>query len=421
MTAALKNEITVPGRTRFDLRRALVVFQVALSLLLLIGAGLFVRSLRNLRTLDAGFDRERVLLVDVNPQQLGYKGQRLRTFYDRLIARLRESPQVRAASLANITPQGGSMWNQDVTVQGYKRPAEEKPYLNMNAVSPGFFASLGIPVLLGRDFREADNPVVATDEHGEEEALGPPAPVAIINETMAKKYWAGQSPLGGRFSLAEEYNPAKSFEVVGVVKDAQYYNLREGVESMIYFPVWRFGAGGNTICLRSVGDAAALAGWVRREVNALDAQVPVLGTKTMEQQFDDVISQERTVSSLCGFFGALAALLSAVGRYGGMAHSVTRRYREIGIRLALGAEPGSVLRLVLRDTAIMIGLGALIGLPLALALTRLVKSFLYGLTPQDPASIALATVGLVLVTGLAGYLPARRATRIEPTSALRYD
>jgi ABC-type antimicrobial peptide transport system permease subunit len=190
---------------------------------------------------------------------------------------------------------------------------------------------------------------------------------------------------------------------------------------MIYVPVWRFGAYGATICIRTSGSPELITNDVRRELAHVDAAIPVIATTTLENQFDNTIAQERTVTTLCGFFGSLAVLLAAIGLYGVMAYNVTRRYREIGIRMALGAEPGNVLWLVLRDTAWMIGIGALIGLPVAFGLTRLVQSFLYGLTPQDPLSIALATIGLIIVTGIAGYVPALRATRVDPLIALRHE
>ncbi len=423
LTSALKNEAATLGR--FDLRRALVVIQIAISLLLLIGAGLFVRSLRNLRSLDPGFLRESVLLVNVDPEQSGYKGQRLRQFYERLLERARSFPGVRAASLANITPLNGSEWNNTVSVEGYRWKSDEEPDIDFNAVSSGYFETLGIPILLGRDFRAQDNPAVSPDllPHADQDKdkLGPPPPVAIINEAMAKKFFPHESPIGRHFSRGDKFDPAKSFEIVGVVKNAKYFDIRKAVQSMIYVPVWRFQAMSNTLCIRSNANPEALIAAVRREVASLDPAIPVLQTLTMEEQFDSTISQERIVTTLCGFFGSLAVLLAAIGLYGVMAHSVTHRYREIGIRMALGAQPGNVLWLVLRDTALMIAVGACIGLPAAFALTRLVSSFLFGLTPQDPLSITLATAGLIAVTALAGYIPARRATRIDPTVALRYE
>jgi predicted permease len=407
LTSALKNEFAAAGRIRFDLRRALVVLQVAASLLLLIGAGLFVRSLSNLRSLDPGFVRESVLIVQTNPKALGYKSQPIREYYERLIDRLRAVSTVRVASLAEITPLAGSRWNSSIAVEGYTRRGDEEPWIDMNAVSPGYFATIGTPILAGRDFRPQDNPPFSPDpkpptkDSHDTEPLPPPPPVAIVKD--------------------EKFDMAKSFEIVGIVKNSNYFDIRKPVEPMIYVPIWRFGANGATVCIRTSGRPELTASAVRREMANVDAAIPILQTTTLEDQFDNTISQERTVTTLCGFFGSLAVLLAAMGLYGVMAYSVTRRYREIGIRMALGAQPGRVLWLVLRDTAWTIGIGALIGLPVAFALTRLVESFLYGLTPQDPLSIALATIGLIAVTGVAGYLPARRATHVDPLIALRYE
>jgi predicted permease len=426
LTSALKNEVIGIGSTRFDLRRALVVLQVAISLLLLIGAGLFVRSLQNLRSLDPGFSRERILIVSVNPQQSGYKGQRLRDFYERLAASARHFPETRSVSLASITPLAGSRWNSDVSVEGHIRKPDEKPYIDFNAVSPAYFETMGIPILLGRDFRAEDNPAVTPDPtpgplQDDEKPLGPPQPVALINEAMAKQFFPGENPVGRHFAQGDKFDMAKAFEIVGVVKDSRYFNIREPVESMIYVPIWRFGSGSATLLLRSTGKPESLAGSVRREVQSIDPAIPVLLTRTMEEQFDNTISQERVVTTLSGFFGILAVLLATIGLYGVMAHAVTRRYREIGIRIALGSSRGRVLWLVLRDSIFMIAIGVVIGLGAALGVTRLVSSFLYGLTPMDPASIALATMALIAVTIMAGYVPARRATRVDPMVALRCD
>jgi ABC-type antimicrobial peptide transport system permease subunit len=206
-----------------------------------------------------------------------------------------------------------------------------------------------------------------------------------------------------------------------VVKDANYYNLRKAVDSMFYIPSWRDGTSIDTICVRTAGDPMRVTAAIRQEAARLDPAIPVLQAITLEQQFDNRISQERLITTLCGFFGTLALLLAAVGLYGVMAHSVARRVREIGIRMALGARSGEVLWLVLRETSLVIGVGTLIGLPAALAATRLITSFLYGLTPQDPWSIAGATVVLIAITALAGYIPARRATKVDPMIALRYE
>jgi predicted permease len=434
--SSLKNDLSASGSTlsrfglaRLDLRKALVVTQVALSLLLLVGAGLFVRSLVNLRDLDPGFLRENVLLVRTSAGSIGYKGQRMRNFEERLLDGSSRLPGVRVASLASITPLEGSRWNGDISVQGYERKADEKPYVDMNAVSARYFETLGIPIVMGRDFRDGDNPAFTPDppdkptreQKPPPEPPGSPAKVAIINQAMAKKYFPNESPLGKRFSDGEKFKMEDSFEIVGVVKDTHYFGLRESVESMIYFPNWRQGSGDRMLCLRSTGDPKQLIDGVRRQVRNLDSAIPVLTTITMDDQVNNNVSQERLIATLCSFFGGLALLLAAVGLYGLMAHTATRRTREIGIRMALGAQRNNVLWMILRDGILLVVLGAVVGIPVAFGVTRFVSSFLYGLTARDPATMAVATGLLVLVTILATLLPARRASKVDPMVALRYE
>ncbi|HYM00963.1 MAG TPA: FtsX-like permease family protein, partial [Blastocatellia bacterium] len=358
------------------------------------------------------------------PQQSGYKGQRLRDFYERLLDQARDIHDVRVASLASITPLSGSRWNQDVVVEGHPWKPDEEPYIDFNAVSQGFFETLGIPIILGRDFRPEDNPASTPDPpetpKDDRDNLGPPPPVAIINQAMAKRFFPDESPIGKHIAMGDKFE-GNLFEIVGVVKDSKYFGVRTTVESMIYVPVWRFGSGSVTLCLRSTGNPEQLVASIRQQTVSIDPTIPVLQTITMEDQFDSTISQERVVATLCGFFGVLAVALAAIGLYGVVAHSVTRRYREIGIRLALGAKSGSVLWLVLRDIALMLAIGTAAGLGSAFAVTRLVSSFLYGLTPQHPLTIALGTAGLVIVTVAAGYFPARKATGIDPMVSLRYE
>ena len=427
VVTALKSDFT-ERFARLDLRKALVVVQVAVSLLLLVGAGLFVRSLENLRDLDPGFVRENVLMVQTSAGSIGYKGQRIRTFEDRLLNASLRLPGVRAASLAMLTPLEGSRWNSGIAVEGHPWKPDEKPYLDFNAVSPRYFETLGIPILQGRDFHDRDNPPFSPDPPDKpyppgKEPPEPPGPpkVAIVNQSLAKKFFPNESALGKRFSMGDKFKMEDSYEIVGVVKDTRYFELREAVESMIYVSNWRQGAGDMVLCIRSTGDPKPLIQAVRREVRNLDSAIPVTQTVTMDQQLNNHISQERLIATLSSFFGVLALLLAAIGLYGLMAHAATRRTREIGIRMALGAQRASVLWLMLRDAVLLVLLGAVIGLPVAFGVTRFVSSFLFGLTAHDPVTILIATLVLALVTVLASFLPARRASKVDPMVALRYE
>ncbi len=413
--------------SRVRLRKTLVVVQVALSLLLLVGAGLFARSLGNLRDVDLGFRSDRTVVVSVDPSRNGYKGQRLRDFYERLRAGAEALPGVRSVSLAFITPLAGSRWNNNITVEGYSPKPGERTVVDMNAVGPRYFETLGIPILLGRDFTDRDQPPYSPDPpetftpgvHPPE----PPGPlVAIVTASFAQRCFAGRNPVGGRICQGEKLDAARTYEVVGVVKDAHYFGLREALEPMVYMPVWRAETGfGRTLCLRTSLEAPALVEAVRRQVTALDPGVPVLTTRTIEQQIDQNILVERLIATLASFFGSLALLLAGVGLYGVISYGVTRRTREIGIRMALGAQRAGVLWLIVRDAVVLVAAGAAVGLPAALALTRLVQTFLFGVSPQDPWSLAGGAAVLAAVAALASVLPARRAARVDPVVALRYE
>lgn len=416
-----------PGTRRWDLRRTLVSVQVALSLLLLVGAGLFVRTLTNLRDLDPGMVRENLLFVDTNVGQRGYQPQQERVFLDRLRDQVQRLPGVRAASLASITPLSGSRWNSNVQVENYTWRPDERPIVDMNAVTPRYFEAAGIPIVLGRDFRAADSLSVLPDRPatppppGVEppDVPGPPR-VAIVNEAFAQKFFRGQSPVGRRLSQGEKWNAARTTEIVGVVRNARYFNLRQAVEPMVYQPAFREGVV-HTLCVRTTGDPYALNASIRRLVGSLDEAVSVVESRTMEDNLDRTLTQERFVALLGGFFGVVALVLAAIGLYGVMAQAVSRRTREIGIRMALGAEQRRVLWLVLQDALVMVVVGAVIGVPAALALTRYTESLLYGVKAQDPVTIALAAILLAAVTALASFLPARRATQVDPMVALRYE
>jgi predicted permease len=423
------------GLPRIDMRRVLMALQVTVSLLLLIGTGLFVRSLMNLRDLAPGFRTTRLLMVSVEPGSSGYKGQRLRDFYDRLRQQVQSLPGVQVASLAAITPLGGSRWNGDVTIEGYQWKPNEKPYIDMNSVSTRYFETVAIPILVGRDFTDRDNPTVTIDpreEQAESKAAkegkdakdakpkGPPR-VAIINQTMARRFWPKESAIGKRFTTDEKFKIEDAYEIVGVVEDAKYFGLRAASESMIYIPVWRLGADGRTLCVRTSGDPSQTIEAIRRKVQEQDSGVPMIDARSMQEQMDDELLQERLVAILSGFFGGLALLLASIGLYGVITYAVTRRTREIGIRMALGAQRGQVVGMVLRDALIMVSVGSVAGVAAALALTRLAAAFLYGMTPRDPATFVLATSVLFVITVFASYIPARRASNVDPMVALRYE
>lgn len=413
------------GPSRLTLSNALVVVQVALSLVLLIGTGLFVRSLGNLHDIDSGFRADNTLIATVDPSRNGYKGQRLRDFYERLRPDVETLPGVQSVSLANITPLSGSRWNGSIAIEGYQWKDDDKKYVDMNAVGPRYFETVGIPLILGREFRDEDNPPYSLDPPEKftpgVEPPEPPGPrVAIINKSFADRFFEGRNPIGMHVSADEQYKPDRAFEIVGVVKDAHYFGLREALEPMMYFPVWRQ-AGSRALCIRTSRDATQLAAAIRRQVTAIDAGIPVLAVRSMHQEIDNDILVDRLIATLSSYFGVLALLLAGVGLYGVISYGVTRRTREIGIRMALGAERSSVLWLVMRRAAAFLLIGAVIGIPTALFATRLVKSFLYGIGAQDPLTIVMATMVLGAVAATASFLPARRATKVDPMVALRHE
>jgi predicted permease len=425
LTLALKEGTPGAGSSRFGLRNALVVTQVALSLLLVIGAGLFTRSMDQLRAIEPGFRRDHAMVVTVDPTRSGYNAPRTRDFYQRLLEGVSRTPGVVSASLGRITPLGGSRWNDNVTVEGHTWTATDRARpVDMNAVGPRFFETMGIPVLAGREFRDEDSPAASEDtpppSRPGEERPDPAPRFAIVNESFAKRWFPGQNAVGRRLSLADRFDPARAYEVVGVVGDAHYFGLREAAEPMVYMPVWKARADSRALVVRS-DNAAGVTDAVRRQVASLDPAIPVLSTRTIEEFIDNNILIDRLLATLSGFFGLLALLLAAVGLYGVISYSVTRRTREIGVRMALGAERRSVLWLVARYAGGLVLVGAAIGIPAALALSRFVKTFLFGIGPQDAMAIAGATVTLLAAAAVAAFLPARRATNVDPIVALRHE
>jgi predicted permease len=426
LVPALKTDTAgAAGSSRALLRRLLVAGQVALSLLLVVGAALFARSLANLRDLDPGFRRDRLAIAFTDPTRNGYKGQRLREFFERLREGVERVPGVQSASLASISPLGGMRWNGDVAVEGYEWTSTDERAVDMNAVGPRFFETMGIPLVLGREFAPEDNPAFVPDpterlsREPEPELPGPLC--SIVNESFARQFLQGGSPLGRRVSLTEKFDATRAYEVVGVVRDVRYFGLKEPMQPMVYVPVWRGFMSSLTLSVRTRGEVAGLAQSIRAVLSGIDGAVPLRDVRTAEQQIDGDIVQERLVASLASVFGGLALLLAAIGIYGVIAYLVARRTREIGIRLALGAARRSVVWLVVRDAVMLVGLGAGAGLAAALGLAQAVRSLLYGISPFDPTTAAAGVIVLVIVATLAVLVPARRALAIEPSQALREE
>jgi predicted permease len=415
----LKDQVgAVVGGGNVVLRKILVAAQVTLSLLLLIGAGLFLRTLNNLRNLGPGFSPERLVGFRVDPSINGYPDARSRAFYQRVVEQLEATPGVTSVGLAAMRILEGNEWDSSITVEGYSpKPGQgADPY--MNSVSPNYFATMGIPIVAGRDFTIQDTQQI---KHGPEEDNFVPTKI-MINETFARKYFAARNPIGLHLGFGSDPGTKTDMEIIGVVKDVKYTNLRDEIPVQAFVPyLARQHVGGMTIYLRTRLDAQQLMAQVRRKVAQIDVNIPIYDMRTTEEQIDLSLRTERLVASLSTVFGFLATLLAVIGLYGVMAYTVSRRTREIGIRMALGALGGNVIWMVMREVLVLIGAGVLIGVPLAIALSRLVQHQLFGLASYDPLTLILSTVTLSVVACLAGFLPALRASRIHPTQALRYE
>jgi predicted permease len=391
------------------LRQLLVIAQVSLSVLLLIGASQFLRTLVNLRHVDLGLRTAQITTFAVNPSLNGYGKARSRQFYRELMDRIRATPGVESAGAAAIGALEGDGWTSDVTIEGGVMTGGTRRGATMNLVSAGYRATLGIPLLAGRDFSPND----ATMKHL----------VAVVNETFAREYFGSQNPIGKRLGMGSGPGTTLNIEIVGLMKDSRFGSVRAPqIPPRIFLDndqnddVQQINA-----IVGSTLDADQMHAAMRRLVQSLDPNVPVFNARTLDAQADRTLARERMVASLASAFGLLATLVAAVGVYALMAFSVTGRTREIGVRLALGARTAHVTWLVMREVLTLIVIGTAIALPAAWALSRAVQSQLYGVTPQDAASMFIASGVLAMVASLAGFIPARRATRINPTEALRAE
>jgi putative ABC transport system permease protein len=388
-------------------RKGLVVAQVALSLLLLIGAGLFVRSLKNLLALDPGFSPERLTAFTVDPSLSGMDAERSQAFLVRLRESLAALPGVTGASMARVGVLSGDDDSSTVKVEGYEAKEQEDMNPRVNQVGVGFFETLGMRLVQGREFDARDT-------------AGSPK-VAVVNEAFARYFYKTASPIGRRIAWGRN---EKGFEVeiVGVVRDAKESGLRDITPRFVYTPLTQAELPGSaTYYVRSAGAPATVASAIRSAVTREDAAVPVTDMKTMERQVDESLFTERLVAGLSAAFGLLATLLAAVGLYGVTSWSVARRTQEIGLRMALGAERKTILKLILGEVGLLTGIGIGFGLPAAIVLGLLVRSQLFGVSSADPLTLLVSTLTLSLVTLAAGFLPARRAMSVEPLVALRYE
>jgi predicted permease len=397
----------VESHARFGFGKALVAAQVALSLVLLIGAGLMLKTFAKLATLDTGFDKKQVLLVRVDPRYASVPPDRRLPLYQELQGRLAAVPGVRSASFADITPVSGSDSNQIVHVDGYVASSRKDLVVWTNSISPGFFATMETPFLAGRDFDAHDT------------MLAPP--VAVVNESMANKFFGSPRDAVGK-TFRNGWNEISSpIQVIGVVKDTKYMSLREEKVTIAYYPLsqlppmrWA------NFLLRANGPAVSLIPNVKAAVGEVNHDI-TLQFQTLSVQLDESLGRERLLATLSGFFGALALALAVIGLYGVLSYNVARRRNEIGIRMALGAERARVLRMVLGEVAILLVAGLALGLAAAVFSTRLLAGFLYRLEPNDPTTLVTACVVLAVAAAVAGLLPARRAANLDPMTALREE
>jgi predicted permease len=392
---------------RFNLRNSLVVAQVALSLVVLVCGGLFIKSFRQAQTMDPGFHNPNGLIVTLSPQLVGYDNERARNFYRQLVERTTSLPGVEAAGVTRLMPLGDSSnSNGPVLKEGETLPRGSSGRTIMtNVIGPGYFKAMQIPFVEGRDFSQQDQPKTQA--------------VVIVNQRMAETLWPGESAVGKRIFVGTENRDP--FEVVGVVKTGKYRSLAEEPRSLFYYSMTQFRAGNMSLVVRGNVDPRGLVGAIRNEVQTLDRSVPISVVKTMSDHLTYALWAPNMAASFSLAFGVLAILLSAVGLYSVMAYVVSQRTREVGIRMALGADRRHVLKMITKQGMWLAGVGVVIGVLLSLALVRVLSAVLIGVSGYDVGIFVIVPVLLAVVAFIACYLPARRATRVDPLVALRYE
>jgi predicted permease len=398
---ALK-EVHAHGHGRIG--KVLVVAQLAISMVLLVGATLFVGTLVKLYAVDRGFESDGVLVVSVRTSR-PYPGPRAKAVQGALLARLKTIPGVRSASAAQALPVGGGLWDRTVRVDGYRFRPDEPEQVGFNVIAPDYFATLGTPLVSGREFSERDTETAPK--------------VAIVNDSFARHFFEEGSALGRRVTSVNV-----TYEIVGVVRDAKYQNLRDAIIKTMYIP-WMQRDGDQpsrySYLARVTGDPLRIVPGLDRAIREADPALRIRTARTYAAIVDQSITTERIMATLGGFFGLLALLVAALGLFGVLAFQVARRTNELGVRMALGASRRAMLCLVLREVTVMIVAGVSIGAGLALMVTDLAGKILFGLTPTDPGVFAVAASVLAVTAALAGWLPAVRASRVDPLVALRHE
>lgn len=408
LVSTLKGEgpLLSSGMRRLSMRNLLVVGQVALSLILLIGAGLLVRSTRNVQEMNPGFEPKQIMLASVDVGIQGYDEAKGRGFFKQIVERVKSLPGVEAASMAGPLPLDAYSNGAGLTVEGYvPRYENERLNVSYSTVGHDYFQAMNTPIVEGRSFTEHD---------------GQNSPrVAVVNETLARRFWPNESPIGKRLRLGGERNPY--LEVIGVARDGKYFLLGEPPTEYLFVPHSQNYDGKMTLIARTSGQPESVAEAIRQEVANIDGDLPVYGVKTMPAFLDRILAGPKGLADLATIFGLVALLMAAIGLYGVMSYSVAQRTREVGIRMALGARADAVLRMVLKEGLILTCAGILIGLVMAALISQLVASFLYGISPTDTLTFVTIPIGLAFVALIASYVPAHRATKVDPMVALRVE
>ena len=387
--------------------KLLVAVQVMLSLMLLVGAGLFLRTLRNLENENLGFESNKLLLVQFLPEAAGYLPPQLSSLYDNILERVDALPGVRSATLSSVPVINPGQWGSPISILGYAAKQDEAVDTVGNFVAPRYFETVGIPVLLGRPIGPQDT--------------ANSSKVVVVNQTFANDYFPGGNAIGRSFTIADPRVPG-TWQIVGVVRDAKYSSAREAPQRMTYLPLVQISGPhvyAHSLQVLTVGNPARVSEEVRRALAQIDPNLAVLKMETISQQVNHLMDQEQLISQLCTWFAVLALLLTSIGLYGVMTYNVARRTHEIGVRMALGAQNREVQWMILRESLSLLGIGVILGVPATMAATRLVGAQLFGLTPSDPPTFITAILAISTVALLAAYFPARRATRVDPMVALR--